>query len=199
MRDDLRKILFHETTILARLDELAEELTRDYLGKELTVLVVLHGGMILMADLLRRVQIPLRIETLVAASYHGGTESCGEVRFSSGPWPDVRQRHVLVLDDILDTGLTLKAVKDRLLEEGGAASVKTCVLLSKNKPRSVEVEADYTGFHIRDEFVVGYGLDFDGRYRNLPFIGVLKEEVIAAAGVSPCSCSANSSSGPSSG
>ena len=93
--------------------------------------------------------------------------------------------HVLVLDDILDTGLTLKAVKDRLLEVGGATSVKSCVLLSKNKDRSVEVEADYTGFHIRDEFVVGYGLDFDGRYRNLPFIGVLKEEVIAAAGVSP--------------
>ena len=174
MRDDLRKILFHETTILARLDELAEELTRDYLGKDLTVLVVLHGGMILMADLLRRVQIPLRIETLVAASYHGGTESCGEVRFSPGPWPDVRHRHVLVLDDILDTGLTLKAVKDRLLEVGGATSVKSCVLLSKNKDRSVEVEADYTGFHIRDEFVVGYGLDYAQNHRNLPFIGTVR-------------------------
>ena len=183
MREDLRKILFHETTILARLDELAEELTRDYLGKDLTVLVVLHGGMILMADLLRRVQIPLRIETLVASSYHGGTESCGQVRLSTGPWPDVRGRHVLILDDILDTGLTLRAVKDRLLAEAGAVEVKTCVLLSKKKARPVEVEADYTGFRIQDEFVVGYGLDFDGRYRNLPFIGVLKDEVIAAAGI----------------
>ncbi|MFM7181372.1 MAG: hypoxanthine phosphoribosyltransferase [Verrucomicrobiales bacterium] len=180
MREDLRKILFHETTILARLDELAEQITRDYLGKHLSVLVILHGGMILMADLLRRVHIPLRIETLVASSYHGGTSSSGEVKFSATPLPNVEGRHVLILDDILDTGLTLKAVKERLIREGGAAGVKTCVLLSKKKERSVEVQADYTGFEIQNEFVVGYGLDYDGRYRNLPFIGVLKEEVIQA-------------------
>ena len=180
MREDLRKVLFHETTILARLDELAEEITGDYSGKELTVLVILHGGMILMADLLRRVHIPLRIETLVAASYHGGTSSCGEVKFADTPLPDVHGRHVLILDDILDTGLTLKAVKDRLLEEAGASGVRSCVLLSKKKDRAVDVEADYVGFTIQDEFVVGYGLDYDGRYRNLPFIGVLKDEVVAA-------------------
>lgn len=180
MREDLRKILFHETTILARLDELAEQITRDYLGKELSVLVILHGGMILMADLLRRVHIPLRIETLVASSYHGGTSSSGEVKFGATPLPDVEGRHVLILDDILDTGLTLKAVKERLIREGGARGVKTCVLLSKKKQRDVEVEADYTGFEIQNEFVVGYGLDYDGRYRNLPFIGVLKDEVIRA-------------------
>jgi hypoxanthine phosphoribosyltransferase len=102
------------------------------------------------------------------------------VKFGATPLPDVEGRHVLILDDILDTGLTLKAVKERLIREGGAAGVKTCVLLSKKKDRSVEVEADYTGFEIQNEFVVGYGLDYDGRYRNLPFIGVLKDEVIRA-------------------
>lgn len=180
MREDLRKILFHETTILARLDELASEITRDFLGRDVSVLVILHGGMILMADLLRRVHIPLRIETVVASSYHGGTTSRGEVELGATPLPDMRGRHVLILDDILDTGLTLKSVKERLLKEGGATAVKTCVLLSKKKDRAVDVNADYVGFAIEDEFVVGYGLDYNGHYRNLPFIGVLKDDVIAA-------------------
>jgi hypoxanthine phosphoribosyltransferase len=179
MREDIDRILFHETTILARLDELAEEITRDHVGCDLTALVILHGGMILMADLLRRVYMPLRIESLVASSYHGGTESSGSVGL--GPLPDVKGRHLLVLDDILDTGRTLHAVKHRLLSEGGAACVRTCVLLCKDKDRAEEVEADYVGFHIGDEFVVGYGLDFDGHYRNLPFIGVLKPSVVEAA------------------
>lgn len=180
MRDDLERILFHESTILARLDRLAEEITRDHLGRELTAVVILHGGMILMADLLRRVQIPLLIETLSASSYHGGTESSGVVDLA-GTLPNVRGRHVLILDDILDTGLTLATVKERILAHAGAESVRTCVLLRKRKERAVEVEADYVGFDIGDEFVVGYGLDFNGHYRNLPFIGVLKEEVICRA------------------
>jgi len=178
MREDLEKVLFHESTILARLDQLAEEITRDYLGKDLTALVILQGGMILMADLLRRVQIPLLIETLSASSYHGTTQSSGKVLLPEHP-PDLRGRHVLLLDDILDTGLTLATVKAEILARCGAAGVKTCVLLRKRKDRAVEVEADYVGFDIGDDFVVGYGLDFQGRYRNLPFIGVLREDVIA--------------------
>jgi hypoxanthine phosphoribosyltransferase len=181
MRDDLEKVLFNESTILARLDELAEEITRDHKGKDLTAIVILHGGIILMADLLRRIQLPLRIESLGASSYHGGTESSGVVKLLGAGLPDVRGKHVLILDDILDTGRTLQLVKSKLLEEGEASGVTTCVLLSKKVTRAVEVNADYVGFEIEDEFVVGYGLDFDGRYRNLPFIGVLKESVIAAA------------------
>lgn len=178
MRDDLERILFHETTILARLDELAEQITRDHLGKDLSVVVILHGGMVLMADLLRRVHMPLLIETLTASSYHGGTASKGVVDLREEGLPDVRGRHVLILDDILDTGLTLATVKKQLIESGGAEGVRTCVLLRKKKERPVRVGADYVGFEIGDEFVVGYGLDFAGRYRNLPFIGVLKEDVI---------------------
>lgn len=182
MRADLEKILFHEATILARLDELADEITRNHENKAVTAIVILHGGMILMADLLRRVQIPLRIESLGASSYHGGTESSGVVKLLGSGLPDVSGRHVLIVDDILDTGRTLQVVKTKLLEGGNAAGVRTCVLLSKKKTRAADVEADYIGFEIQDEFVVGYGLDFDGRYRNLPFIGVLKESVIAAGG-----------------
>jgi hypoxanthine phosphoribosyltransferase len=124
------------------------------------------------ADLLRRVPRPLEIECLNVASYQG-MESTGSVDFLDRHFPEVKGRHVLLLDDILDTGRTLHAVGQRLLEEG-AVAVHTAVLLAKDKPRSEEVQADYVGFEIGDEFVVGYGLDYNGRYRNLPFVGVLK-------------------------
>ena len=129
-----------------------------------------------MADLCRRLPVPLEIETLGVASYHGGTESSGVVEFLDTKLPEVKGRHILLIDDILDTGRTLKAVKERLLAIG-AVTVKTSVLLSKEKERAEEVGADYIGFEIGDEFVVGYGLDYQGRYRNLPYVGVLKEEV----------------------
>ena len=179
MRADLHSILIDEATISARLDALAAEITRDYEGKALSVLVILHGGMFLMADLLRRIEIPLRIESLTASSYHGGTSTSGQVLFPPTPLPDVHGRHVLILDDILDTGLTLHAVRQRLIEEASAASVRTCVLLKKRKARDTMANPDYAGFSIGDEFVVGYGLDFDGYYRHLPYIGVLKDSVIA--------------------
>jgi hypoxanthine phosphoribosyltransferase len=115
----------------------------------------------------------LDIECLNVSSYHGGTESCGKVSFLDHHLPDVHGRHVLLLDDILDTGRTLRAVADKLMELGCKA-VHTGVLLAKDKPRAEQVEADYVGFAIGDEFVVGYGLDYKGRYRNLPFVGVLK-------------------------
>jgi hypoxanthine phosphoribosyltransferase len=139
----------------------------------LVVIILLKGALVFAADLLRRVPRPLLIECLNVASYHGGTESSGKVDFLDRHFPEVRDHHVLLLDDILDTGRTLHAVRERLLEEG-AAAVHTAVLLAKDKERAEEVEADYVGFEIADEFVVGYGLDYQGRYRNLPFVGVLK-------------------------
>lgn len=178
MQNDIETILHHETTILSRLDGMARDIMRDYTGKELTVVAILQGGLILMADLLRRVQLPLRIETISVASYHGGTESSGRVEFLQNRLPDINGRHVLLLDDILDSGRTLHAIRERLASACTPASVRICVLLRKRKQRACVVQADYVGFDIDDEFVVGYGLDYDGRYRNLPYIGVLKPEAI---------------------
>jgi hypoxanthine phosphoribosyltransferase len=181
MHNDIATVLHHETTILSRLDAMARDIMRDYAGKDLTVVAILQGGLILMADLLRRVQLPLRIETISVASYHGGTESSGTVTFLQNRLPDLNGRHVLLLDDILDSGRTLHAIRARLAAECAPASVRICVLLRKRKQRECIVEAEYVGFDIDDEFVVGYGLDYDGHYRNLPYIGVLKPDIIATA------------------
>ena len=179
MREDVEKILFHESTILVRLDELAAQLTDDYRDKELTVVAVLNGSLIFMADLLRRVPLPLRVDCLGVSSYHGGTESSGVVTFDQVSLPDIDGRHVLILDDILDSGRTLHAISAKLRAETKPLSVRSCVLLAKKKERAVEAAADYVGFEIGDEFVVGYGLDYEERYRNLPFVGVLRREMYA--------------------
>jgi hypoxanthine phosphoribosyltransferase len=174
MREDVENVLFHEGTILVRLDELAAQITRDYSDKELTVVAVLNGSLWFMADLLRRIPLPLRVDCLSVSSYHGGTESSGVVTFDQTSLPDIDGRHVLILDDILDSGRTLHAICAKLLAEAKPLSVRSCVLLAKRKKRAVETEADYVGFEIGDEFVVGYGLDYKERYRNLPFVGVLR-------------------------
>ena len=179
MQNDIATILHHETTILSRLDAMARDIMRDYADRDLTVVAILQGGIVLMADLLRRVQLPHRIETISVTSYHG-TESTGTVTFLQNRLPDLNGRHVILLDDILDSGRTLHAIRERLSAECAPASVRICVLLRKRKQRACVVEADYVGFDIDDEFVVGYGLDYQGRYRNLPYIGVLKPEAIAA-------------------
>src|SRR6059058_548388 len=175
MQDDLERVLFSEETILARLDEIAAEIVRDYRDRELTVIAVLNGSLIFMADLLRRIPLPLKLDCLSVASYHGGTKSTGEVVFRQVALPDVTGRHILILDDILDTGLTLSAIR-RKLEAAGPLSVRVCVLLEKQIPRAAAVQADYVGFKIGNEFVVGYGLDYMERYRNLPCIGVLRKD-----------------------
>ena len=173
MRDDVENILFHESTILVRLDELAAQITRDYSDKELTVVAVLNGSLWFMADLLRRIPLPLSVDCLSVSSYHGGTESSGVVTFDQISLPDIDGRHVLILDDILDSGRTLHAICAKLSAEAKPLSLKSCVLLAKRKQRAVETEADYVGFEIGDEFVVGYGLDYDGIGRNLDALYVL--------------------------
>lgn len=178
MQDDLERVLFDEPTILARLDHLAARITDDYRERELTVIAVLNGSLIFMADLLRRIPLPLKLDCLSVASYHGGTKTTGEVVFKQIMLPDVEGRHILILDDILDSGLTLNAIRRRL-EEVKPLSIKVCVLLEKQIERAAPVDADYVGFEIGNEFVVGYGLDYMERYRNLPCIGVLRPELIA--------------------
>ena len=177
MLADIARVLYHESTILSRIDELAHEITQDYKSKELTVVSILNGSFIFMADLLRRVPLPLQLDSWSVSSYKG-IKSEGEIHFRQSQIADVRGRHVLLLDDILDSGLTLQAIKSKLSAESGAASIRSCVLLRKNVQRALSVEADYIGFDIPNEFVVGYGLDYNEEYRNLPYIGILNEEAI---------------------
>ena len=178
MQDDLERVLFDETTILSRLDEIAAQITQEYRGREFTVIAILNGSLVFMADLMRRIELPLQLDCLSVASYHGKTETSGEVIFKQVV-PDVKDRHVLILDDILDSGHTLAAIREKL-QAAEPHSIKVCVLLSKKKMRARAVDADYVGFEIADEFVVGYGLDYDERYRNLPYIGVLRRDLIKA-------------------
>src|SRR5437667_3299359 len=177
MQSDLERVLFEEATILHRLDEIAAKISADYKSRELTVIAVLNGSLIFMADLLRRIPLPLKLDCLSVASYHGKTETSGEVIFKQIALPDVMDRHILILDDILDSGHTLAAIRDKL-ETAKPRSIRICVLLSKKKRRARHVDADYVGFEIEDEFVVGYGLDFMEQYRNLPYIGVLRKVLI---------------------
>ena len=177
MQCDLERVLFDEATILQRLDEIAAQISRDYRNKELTIIAVLNGGLIFMADLLRRIPLPLKLDCVSVASYHGKARTSGEVIFKQIALPDVRGRHILVIDDILDSGNTLAALWEKL-SAAGPRSIRVCVLLSKKKQRAHAVAADYVGFEIEDEFVVGYGLDYDERYRNLPCIGVLRKDLM---------------------
>jgi hypoxanthine phosphoribosyltransferase len=177
MRADLKRVLFNEPAIQRRLDEMAAQISEDYRDRELTVIAVLNGSLMFMADLLRRIPLPLKLDCLSVASYHGKAQKSGEVIFNQIALPDVRDRHVLLLDDILDSGGTLSAIRERL-KTVKPRSIRICVLLQKRKPRPQPVEADYVGFEIADEFVVGYGLDFMERYRNLPCIGVLRKELV---------------------
>ena len=174
MENDIQKILFSEQTILARLDEIGWQISNDYEGKNLTVIAIMNGSIMFMSDLLKRVRIPLQIDCWSVSSYHG-CKSSGNVNFRQHEICDVTDRHVLLLDDILDSGLTLYTIKNKILNETKALSVNSCVLLSKRVERVRNIEAEYSGFNIDNEFVVGYGLDFNEHYRNLPYVGVLKK------------------------
>jgi len=177
VRGDIERVLFDGQAIHERLEEMAAQITTDYADRELAVIAILTGTLMFMSDLLRRIPLPLKLNCLSVASYHGKTETSGEVLFKESSLPDVAGQDVLILDDILDTGHTLATVRETL-ETAKPRSIRACVLLSKRKQRAQHVNADYIGFEIDDEFVVGYGLDYMERYRNLPYIGVLKRELM---------------------
>ncbi|HZS17422.1 MAG TPA: hypoxanthine phosphoribosyltransferase [Candidatus Udaeobacter sp.] len=177
MRSDLERVLFDEPAIHRRLDEIAAQVSEDYCHRQLTVIAVLHGSLMFVADLLRRIPLPLKLDCVSATSYYGQSQSSREVVFKEATVPDIAGRDVLILDDILDSGNTLLAIR-KMLETANPRSIQTCVLLSKKKARARVVDVDYVGFEIEDEFVVGYGLDFRERYRNLPFIGVLRKKLL---------------------
>jgi len=174
-RGELARVLITEEQIARRVRALTAELQRDFAGRELVVVSLLSGTVMFLADLIRHLELPLRLDFIGVSSYGSGTEA-GELVFTKELKLDVRGRDVLLLDDILDTGKTIRRVteKMRLLKP---RRLKTCVLLEKKARRSEKVRADYVGFQIPDLFVVGYGLDYAERYRNLPFVGVLKPEI----------------------
>ena len=179
MHPDLAEILLTEAQIQRRLDELAVTIQREYAGRELTMIGVLTGSVIFIADLLRRLALPVRLDCVGVASYHGGTESTGEVTWTKLIQLDVRDRDVLVVDDILDTGLTMLAVR-AAIQKQEPRSLKFAAFLEKDVPHRDGCKADYVAFKIPDKFVVGYGLDYRERYRNLPYVGVLKPQVAGA-------------------
>jgi len=171
------EILLSESQIQARVRELGRRIEVDYQGKPLTIVAVLTGSLILLADLIRQIGLPLRVGLLQASSYKGATTTAGALIINETFAPDVSGRDVLLLDDILDTGHTL-ATLVRRMSERGAVRVRTAVLLRKVGRQEVQIEPDYCGFTIPDAFVVGYGLDYDDEYRHLPYVAVLDESAI---------------------
>ncbi|MBI5687545.1 MAG: hypoxanthine phosphoribosyltransferase [Verrucomicrobia bacterium] len=178
---DIAEVLITEPRIHQRIATLARDIGRCYDGEEVTIITVLNGSIVFLGELLHRLPMPTRLDSIVARSYGASTTSSGRVR-TRRPWQlPLKGQHVLLVDDILDTGRTLKLIRDRIRRER-PASVRTCVLLDKPTRREVDIHADFTGFEIPDKFVVGYGLDFAERYRNLPYIAVLKPEIYRSRG-----------------
>ncbi len=174
---DIEKILFSKEEIQARIEELGKQITEDYKdAKSLLVIGILKGSCVFYADLIREINLPIEIEFMSVSSYQDSSMSSGEVKIIKDVGTTVALKHVLFVEDIIDTGFTMSKVME-MFHERGAASVKLCSLLSKPDRRKVEIPIDYLGFTIPDEFVIGYGLDFAERYRNLPFVGVLDESV----------------------
>jgi len=174
-RSDVERVLIPEAQLARRVRILSRRIERDFSGRELVIVSLLNGTVMFLADLIRQISLPLRLDFIGVSSYGAGTES-RELVFTKELRLDVRGRDVLLVDDILDTGKTLKCVMEKL-RVLKPRRIQTCVLLNKAARRSEKVEADYVGFDIPDHFVVGYGLDFAERYRNLPFVGILKPHV----------------------
>jgi hypoxanthine phosphoribosyltransferase len=173
---DIAEVLLTEEQIAAKVVELGQTISRDYDGRELTLVSVLKGSLPFMADLMRRITLPLRIDLMEVSSYGTSTESSGLVRILKDLSAPIEGRDVLLVEDIIDTGLTLNYLI-RYLKGKNPRSIKICTLLDKPARRLVEIPLDYVGFEIPDAFVVGYGLDFNEVYRNLRFVGVLRPEM----------------------
>jgi hypoxanthine phosphoribosyltransferase len=174
--EDLDKIIVDEAAIQKRLRELGAEITTAYEGREIAVIGIINGAIIFVADLIRLINLPLQLDCIRVSSYRDETFPAQAPEIIDSIRLDLNGVNVLLIDDILDTGNTLARVSE-IIKSMGPASLKTCVLLDKHTKRSVDFEADFVGFKIPDEFVVGYGLDFAERYRQLPCIGVLKPEL----------------------
>jgi hypoxanthine phosphoribosyltransferase len=175
MHDDIQKVLFTEEQIQARVKELGADIAQDYQEREPHLVTIVKGSVPFLADLMRAMDMPLSLDLIGVASY-SGTQSSGEVRLTKDLDDSIEGRHVLVVEDIIDTGLTLSYVL-RNLRQRAPASVRVVTFLDKPAGRGTPIQADYVGFTIPDEFVIGYGLDWNQRYRNLPYVGILKRDI----------------------
>lgn len=173
---DIKEVLCSEEQLDAKIKEMGAAITRDYAGKDLLMVSILKGSVMVMADLMRAVDLPLQIDFMNVSSYGAGTETKGAVKILKDLDVDIKGKDVLIVEDILDSGVTLHNLI-HLLEQREPASIEICTLFSKPSRRQVEVRTKYLGFEIPDAFIVGYGLDFAEKYRNLPYVGILKEEV----------------------
>ena len=167
------KPLFNSQEIQAKVKELAERITKDYSGKELLAVGILKGAYMFFSDLVRAIEVPLTLDFIIASSYIK-TETSGEVKIYYDIRENIPDKHVLLIDDIVDTGITLNYIRERVLARC-PQSVKVCAFLNKKEKREVEIPLDYVGFEIPNEFVVGYGLDYDNKFRNLPYISIFKK------------------------
>jgi hypoxanthine phosphoribosyltransferase len=180
MHDDVEEILLTEEQIQVRVGELGRQLAADYDGRFPVLVSVLKGSIVFLADLVRSMPVPLSIDLMELSCYGASTESSGQVRILKDLSGPIKGRDVIVVEDIIDTGLTLNYLL-KYLHDRGPATVRICCLLDKPARRLAEIDIDYRGFTIDDRFVIGYGLDYDERYRNLPYIGVLKPSVYGGA------------------
>ena len=169
----ISRVLIDEEKIAKRVAELGKQIERDYAGKNPVVVAILKGSIIFYGDLVRKINLPMRFDTMAVSSYGSGTVSSGNVKIKKDLSKDVDGEDVLLIEDIIDSGNTMKALT-ALLEHRGAKSIKVCSFLDKPSRRTTDFKADYVGYSIPDEFVIGYGLDYDEKYRNLPYVGVLE-------------------------
>jgi len=178
MHSHIESILLTEEQIQDRVRELGAQMTRDYADKNPVMICILKGSTLFFADLLRAMQVPLTMDFMAVSSYGRSTKSSGEVEIRKDLSGSIEHRHAVIVEDIIDSGYTLSYLT-RMLSARGAKSIKICTLLDKPSRRApgITLKADYSGFEIPDAFVVGYGLDYDERYRNLPYIGILKPEI----------------------
>ncbi|EOQ36162.1 hypoxanthine phosphoribosyltransferase [Butyricicoccus pullicaecorum DSM 23266] len=176
MRNDIQEVLFSEQQLADKVAELGARISADYEDKNPLVVSVLKGSYVFMADLTRKITIPCNVDFMAVSSYGAGTKTTGEVQIIKDIGSKIDGRHLIIVEDILDSGVTLSFLM-KILKARGAASIRLCTLLSKPERRKVDVPVDYLGFEIPDAFVVGYGLDYAEKYRNLPYIGILKPSV----------------------
>ena len=176
MREDVLRVLLSEEEIRAKVKEMGQKITEDYKNSNLMLVTVLKGAVVFLADVMRQIDVPAEIDFMVVSSYGSGVKSSGVVKIVKDLDVPLEGKDILIVEDILDSGLTLSYIK-KLLASRGPRSIKIATLLDKPSRRKVDLQADYVGFSVPDEFVIGYGLDYDEKYRNLPYIGILKPEV----------------------